>query len=112
MNRHVRKRCLDVGVLTIAVLVVAGCAEKIDPNVAAGQAAMLASHGAYREALQHLALYERLAPRAVQPAWWSGMPWLHAKVFAWQGYWPREISILQAKLRVELQARHAPGETD
>jgi tetratricopeptide (TPR) repeat protein len=87
-------------------------AANIDPNVAAGQAAMLASHGAYREALQHLALYERLAPHAVQPAWWSGMPWLHAKVFAWQGYWPREIGILQAKLRAELQAGHAPGETD
>jgi hypothetical protein len=37
MNRLVRKRCLDVGVLAIALLVVAGCAEKIDPNVAAAR---------------------------------------------------------------------------
>ena len=33
------------------------------------------------------------------------MPWLHHRVLEWQGYWPRELSILRQKLRVEIDAR-------
>jgi tetratricopeptide (TPR) repeat protein len=67
----------------------------VTPDVAARQAALLASNGAYAQALAHLDQFERLEPRQASPR--SGMAWLHAKVLAWQGYWPREMGILRGK---------------
>src|SRR5205085_747958 len=72
----------------------------VTPDTAARQAAMLASHGAYEQALAHLDLYTRLSPR--RPGLRSGMPWLHAKVLEWQGYWPNEMAVLRRKLRDEI----------
>jgi hypothetical protein len=66
---------------------------------------MLASQGAYEQALAHLDHYSRLAPRAAAPR--RGMPWLHAKVLAWQGYWPNEMAILRRKLHEEIAAKKA-----
>jgi hypothetical protein len=72
------------------------------PDVAARQAAMLARHGRYREALAHIDLYERERVRMQAPA--RGMPWLHAWVLDRQGYWPREMAVLRAKLHAEIAA--------
>jgi len=72
------------------------------PDTAARQAAMLASAGAFEQALAHLDHYAVLEPHAHQPA--RGMPYLHAKVLAWQGYWPAEMAILRRKLRAEIDA--------
>jgi tetratricopeptide (TPR) repeat protein len=77
----------------------------VTPDVAARQTAMLASQGAYEQALAHLDHSSRLAPRAAAPR--RGMPWLHAKVLEWQGYWPNEMAILRRKLHEEIAAKKA-----
>lgn len=71
------------------------------PDVAARQAAMLARAGMYRQALAHLDHYESLRPHLRAPG--RGMPRVHAWVLAREGYWPREMSILRAKLHAELE---------
>ncbi len=73
------------------------------PDVAARQASMLASAGAYEEALEHLDVYEANRPLLRRPG--VGMPWLHMKVLEWQGYWPREMSILRRNLRRAIQEK-------
>jgi hypothetical protein len=88
------KRYFDAALLAFAT-----------PDVAARQAAMLASHGYYAEALAHLDLYERERARLRPPA--RGMPQLHAWILEKQGYWPHEIAGLRAKLRAELAAAPA-----
>ena len=35
------------------------------------------------------------------------MPWLHAKVLAWQGYWPHEMRLLRGKLHDAIAERDA-----
>jgi hypothetical protein len=79
------------------------------PDVAARQASMLASAGMYRQALAHLDRYESLRSHLRAPG--RGMPRLHAWVLARQGYWPREMSILRAKLQAEIERNPAPQET-
>jgi tetratricopeptide (TPR) repeat protein len=78
----------------------------VTPDIAARQAALLASSGAYAQALAHLDHFQALQPRAASLR--SGMPWLHARVLERQGYWPREFSILRGKLHAEL-ARKPTG---
>jgi hypothetical protein len=73
------------------------------PDVAARQASHLASSGYYEHALRHLETYERVKQRVRAPR--SGMPWLHARVFAWQGYWPREMSVLRQRLHEAIKER-------
>jgi hypothetical protein len=75
----------------------------VTPDTAARQAALLATHGAFPQALAHLDHFARLQPRVAVPA--SGMPWLHGKVLDWQGYWPREMSTLRRKLAAEIAAQ-------
>jgi tetratricopeptide (TPR) repeat protein len=75
----------------------------VTPDTAARQAALMASSGAYRQALAHLDHYARLEPATPGPA--RGMPYLHARVLAWQDYWPNEIAILRAKLEGEIAAQ-------
>lgn len=77
------------------------------PDVAARQASSLARKGFYREALAHLDNYEALKDQVRRPG--RGMPQLHAKVLEWQGYWPREMGILRAKLIAEISAA-SPGQ--
>lgn len=77
----------------------------VTPDAAARQAALLASHGDYQLALEHLDNYERLKDKTVKPR--RGMPQLHERVLQWQGYWPREIAALREKLHTELAARTA-----
>ena len=76
------------------------------PDVAARQASILASNGYFKEALAHLDTYERLKAQVRPPG--QGMPRLHAKVLQWQDYWPREMSILRAKLHAEINAGATP----
>jgi tetratricopeptide (TPR) repeat protein len=75
------------------------------PDAAARQASMLAESGAYEQALAHLDTYERLKPQVHKPG--AGMPWLHAKVLEWQGYWPFEMALLRKKLRAAIAERDA-----
>lgn len=70
------------------------------PDVAARQASMLAANGDYTQALAHLDAYERLKARLPPPT--AGMPWLHAKVLEWQGYWPFEMALLRRKLHAAI----------
>lgn len=70
------------------------------PDSAALQASMLARSGYYREALAHLDEYERLKPGIPRPS--PGMPWLHAQILDWQGYWPHEMAVLRGKLAGEI----------
>jgi tetratricopeptide (TPR) repeat protein len=73
------------------------------PDVAARQASMLAAAGAYEQALAHLDFYERRKSAVRPPA--AGMPWLHAKVLEWQGYWPFEMALLRKKLHAAIVER-------
>ena len=73
------------------------------PDVAARQAAQLATSGYYESALRHLETYDRVKQR-IRPAR-SGMPWVHARVFAWQGYWPREMTLLRQRLHEAIRER-------
>lgn len=72
------------------------------PTAAAMQAAMLASNGHYAEALAHLDHFEWLGKSV--PAAGPGMPRIHRWVLERQGYWPRELRLLRAKLRAEIEA--------
>jgi tetratricopeptide (TPR) repeat protein len=72
------------------------------PDVAARQAALLAEHGAYRQALSHLDLYERERTGARITAPGRGMPAVHAWVLEKQGYWPYEMAVLRGKLQAEI----------
>lgn len=71
------------------------------PDVAARQASMLASEGAYREALAHLDVYEANKSRLPRPG--PSMAWLHARVLEHQRYWPREMRILRKNLHAAIQ---------
>jgi hypothetical protein len=82
-------------------------AARTTPDMAAGQAAMLARHGYYRQALAHLDYYDSLPARSARPG--AGMPWLHALVLERQGYWPREFAVLRGKLREEI-AKSGPNQ--
>jgi hypothetical protein len=79
----------------------------VTPDNAARQAAELARAGAFEQALAHLDLYESLAGQARRPEF--GMARVHAWVLRRQGYWPREMAILRAKLHGEIEARRASG---
>ena len=80
----------------------------VKPEVALKHAAQLASHAYYREALAHLDYYETIDARLARPN--VGMPWLHAKVLEWQGYWPQEMAWMRSRLRAEIDAQ-AKAET-
>jgi tetratricopeptide (TPR) repeat protein len=75
------------------------------PDVAARQASMLASGGYFEQALAHLDTYEAVRHQVRAPD--PGMRWLHARVFEWQGYWPREMALLRKHLREAMAARDA-----
>ena len=78
----------------------------VTPDAAARNTSLLASSGYYQQALAHLDVYESLKAQTVAPA--RGMPWLHARVLAWQGYWDYEMAVLRAKLHAEIKAgQHA-----
>jgi tetratricopeptide (TPR) repeat protein len=70
------------------------------PDQAARQAVLLASNGYYQQALAHLDTYDSLAAR--RPPTGFGMSWLHRRVLDWQGYWPREMALLRAKIKAEM----------
>ena len=72
------------------------------PRTADNQAALLAAHGAYAEALAHLDFYERHRDRIAPPP--PGMPWIHAQVLAWQDYWPRRIATLRGRITQAMRA--------
>ncbi len=72
------------------------------PDAAARQAAVLASHGYYRQALAHLDTYEAVRGRVAPPG--HGMPALHAWVLERQGYWASEMRVLRDKLQAEIDA--------
>ncbi|MFA6985802.1 MAG: tetratricopeptide repeat protein [Arenimonas sp.] len=78
------------------------------PDVAARQASLLASNGYYEQALAHLDAYERLRGQVQRPR--KGMPYLHAKVLEWQGYWAFEMAVLRAKLHGEIEAKPDAGD--
>lgn len=86
-----------------------GLAADPRPDAAAQQAAQLARHGHYAQALAHLDHYERLAARA-PPAQGMGMPRLHRWVLERQGYWRNEFDALRRQLRSDLAASEAAGE--
>ena len=71
------------------------------PQAAAMQAALLATDGHYRQALDHLDLYDVLARKPSSAGGWN-MARLHAYVLDAQGYWPRELGILRGKLEADL----------
>jgi tetratricopeptide (TPR) repeat protein len=73
------------------------------PDVAARQASLLAAAGAYEQALAHLDNYERRKADVRKPS--AGMPWLHAKVLEWEGYWPFEMALLRKKLHAAIAER-------
>lgn len=73
----------------------------LTPDVAARQASVLASYGAYREALAHLDVYEANKAGIRRPA--PGIGWVHAKVLEYQGYWPREMRILRENLHTAIR---------
>lgn len=77
------------------------------PRTAEGQAALLAAHGAYAEALAHLDFYARHASVASSAG--PAMPRLHAQVLAWQDYWPRRIATLRAQITQAMMARAGSG---
>jgi protein O-mannosyl-transferase len=84
-----------------------GLAADPRPDTAAQQAAQLARHGHYAQALAHLEHYERLAagsPTDVGP----GMPRLHRWVLERQGYWRNEFDALRRQLRADLDATVMP----
>ena len=73
------------------------------PDVAARQAALLASNGYYSQAIAHLDTYER-TKQQIAPAG-LGMPRIHRKILHWQNYWPHEMAVLREKLHAELDAQ-------
>jgi tetratricopeptide (TPR) repeat protein len=75
------------------------------PDVAARQASSLASSDYYEQALAHLDTYEHLKSHEHHPGF--DMTWLHAKVLAWEGYWPYEMAILRKKLHAAIAERDA-----
>jgi protein O-mannosyl-transferase len=73
------------------------------PENAAGQVALLASRGHFREALGQLDHYEAARrTSAPKPGW--NMTLVHAWVLERQDYWPRELAILRSRLHQELKA--------
>jgi protein O-mannosyl-transferase len=70
-----------------------------NPDQAARQAVLLASNGFYDQALSHLATYQEMG--APMPSTGFDMSRLHHKVLQWQGYWPRELRLLVAKIEAE-----------
>jgi hypothetical protein len=73
------------------------------PDLAAGQAAMLAAAGYYDFASRHLDLYDALPKRATSA---PGMPTVHAWVLERQGYWNFELADLRR--RIQAARREAP----
>jgi hypothetical protein len=84
-----------------------GLAADPKPDVAMAQAAMLATHGHYRQALAHLDHFERQPPPPAARRW--NMRRLHAWVLERQDYWPRELALLRRKVRAELNEDVAPS---
>jgi protein O-mannosyl-transferase len=80
--------------------------EAPSPDVAAMQAAWLATEGRYREALAHLDHYDAVCASNTTPHGWN-MRRIHAWVLQRQGYWDREFAILRSKLDAELSRRAA-----
>ena len=76
------------------------------PDIAARQAALLASSDYFEAALAHLDLYEQLRTGVAAPGY--GMPLLHAKVLEWQGYWPHEMAVLRSKLHAAIDESSRP----
>jgi predicted Zn-dependent protease len=79
------------------------------PDVAARQASSLASSEYYEQALAHLDTYEHLGNQVHHPGF--NMPWLHAKVLEWEGYWPYEMALLRKKLHEAIAERDAKANT-
>ena len=77
----------------------------VRPEVAASQAAMLASLGYNDQASAHLDKYDQIKSQSARPG--MGMPWLHAKVLQWQDYWPRELSALRAVINQDIGLQRA-----
>jgi protein O-mannosyl-transferase len=84
-----------------------GLAADPRPDAAAQQAAQLARHGHYAQALAHLDHYERLAA-LTPPEEGLAMPRLHRWVLDRQGYWRNEFNALRRQLRAELDATGVP----
>lgn len=80
------------------------------PDAAASYAALLASAGYYKQALAHLDYYEQIKSPRQGPK--ANMAWLHNRVLELQGYWPREMAILRAKLVAEIKAQDARPHMD
>jgi tetratricopeptide (TPR) repeat protein len=76
-----------------------------NPDMAARQAAMLAEHDYFEEALAHLDNYERIKGKTRKPP--IGMQWLHKKVLEWEGYWPFEMALLRKKLHEAIKERNS-----
>jgi tetratricopeptide (TPR) repeat protein len=76
-------------------------AANVRPELATRQAAQLAEHGFYGQALQLLDDFERMPRRRTQGGW--NMTRVHAWVLARQNYWPNEIAVLRSKLRAALR---------
>lgn len=75
------------------------------PDAAAMQAALLATHRHYAQALAHLDHYERIGRQQDPPRGWN-MQGVHAIVLERQGYWPYELGLLRRKLQAEIDAAH------
>ena len=60
---------------------------------------------AYREALEHLDVYEKVKDRIPEPG--PSMAWVHAMVLERQSYWPREMRILRTNLRNAIAERES-----
>ena len=74
------------------------------PQAAATQAALLATNGAYAQALSQLDHYAAIRSRRKRATGWN-MRRVHAWVLARQGYWPHELSALRRQ--IESDQRHA-----
>lgn len=75
------------------------------PQATGMQAALMATGGHYRHALDHLDYFESLA--GATPIDGKGMARIHARVLAHQGYWRRELDLLRRNLRAELASSQA-----
>jgi len=83
-----------------------GLAADVRPEAAAQQAALLARHGHYEQALAHLDHYDRLAAEKPPPRGFA-MPRLHHWVLERQGYWQTEFDALRRQLQADLAASDA-----
>lgn len=76
---------------------------KLQPEVAAINAAQLASYGYFEHALALLDRYEALKHDMAPPR--RGMPFVHAKVLERQAYWSKEMTWLRLNFSNAIKAR-------